>query len=114
MYNLVGINNIMNDVAKIDNLPDKHTIEALLLMRHAWSNVDAVSVFFFIYVFFSTDTLFLFLIIFRFRLFSVHLLRRPLQMDCQSLLLLDVVARDLRRVDGCGPLREQHLIDKQR
>ena len=31
----------MNDVAKIDNLPDKHTIEALLLMRHAWSNVDA-------------------------------------------------------------------------
>ena len=41
VYNLIGINNIMNDVAKIDNLPDKHTIEALLLLRHAWSNVDA-------------------------------------------------------------------------
>ena len=41
VYNLIGINHIMNDVAKIDNLPDKHTIEALLLMRHAWSNVDA-------------------------------------------------------------------------
>ena len=41
VYNLVGINHIMNDVAKIDNLPDKHTIEALLLLRHAWSNVDA-------------------------------------------------------------------------
>ena len=41
VYNLIGINHIMNDVAKIDNLPDKHTIEALLLLRHAWSNVDA-------------------------------------------------------------------------
>ena len=41
VYNLVGINEIMNDVAKIDNLPDKHTIEALYLLRRAWANVDA-------------------------------------------------------------------------
>ena len=41
VYNLVGINEIMNDVAKIDNLPDKHSVEALCLLRRAWTNVDA-------------------------------------------------------------------------
>ena len=30
----------MSNVAKIDNLPQTHTREALLLLRTAWSNID--------------------------------------------------------------------------
>jgi hypothetical protein len=41
IYDLQGVSNIMADVAKIDNLPQKHTLEALLLLRNAWSAVDA-------------------------------------------------------------------------
>jgi hypothetical protein len=41
IFDLSGISQIMSNVAKIDNLPDKHSREALLLIQHAWSDVDA-------------------------------------------------------------------------
>ena len=41
IFDLSGISQIMSNVAKIDNLPDKHSREALSLIQHAWSNVDA-------------------------------------------------------------------------
>ena len=41
IYDLQGVSEIMSNVAKIDNLPQTHTKEALLLLRTAWSNIDA-------------------------------------------------------------------------
>eukprot|EP00942_MAST-04A_sp_MAST-4A-sp1_P012913 g12913.t1 len=41
IYDLQGISLIMNNVARIDNLPDKHTREALSLIQHAWCLVDS-------------------------------------------------------------------------
>jgi hypothetical protein len=41
IFDLEGISTIMSNVAKIDNLPDKHTREALALIQHAWCNVDS-------------------------------------------------------------------------
>ena len=40
IYNLDGISKVMSDVAKIDNLPDTHTQEALRLIRQAWCKVE--------------------------------------------------------------------------
>ena len=40
-YTTQGVSEIMSNVAKIDNLPQTHTKEALLLLRTAWSNIDA-------------------------------------------------------------------------
>jgi hypothetical protein len=41
IFDLPGISHVMSNVAKIDNLPDKHSKEALLLIQHAWCLVDA-------------------------------------------------------------------------
>ena len=41
IYDLKGISEIMSNVAKIDHLPEKNTLEALILIRRAWSTVDA-------------------------------------------------------------------------
>ena len=41
IYDLKGVSLVMNNVAKIDNLPEKHTKEALSLIQHSWCLVDA-------------------------------------------------------------------------
>jgi hypothetical protein len=40
LFDLSGIASIMSNVAKIDNLPDKHSKEALSLIQHAWCLID--------------------------------------------------------------------------
>ena len=51
------------DVAKIDNLPQKHTLEALLLLRNAWSAVDAYKSSALCYKFISKFTYFFMLLL---------------------------------------------------
>ncbi len=40
IYDSEGINKVLGDVAKIDRLPSTNTLEAAILLRHAWDCVD--------------------------------------------------------------------------